>query len=332
MNIIFVMDWFNNCFLLLFFLFLLWTPAILFSRLDVATTPTWGFLSSTPTLTDRSLWRQSLTTRSTRRQAWVSSIFETLAPSPSIPLFSALKRQFTHSVCFTVTRKLVNTKFRYEKVHERHFCSPHPDSSSSFCTEGGADVNTNRWCPAPFGNETRGWILFSPPLTSLLPNVRGQEGDESLSFETGCTGVAAGGQRWRTNRFRGRKGGEKGKEQGTGCRMRKVDWEAWNTLSIFVGQLMSEKSEFSLFRIVNVVILNSEPRFIHICGPKSDVAALRALFDIPYICFHCWLQMHSWHYPFHLKPHKVANAYSESFILKLGLGNLLHLILGYSSN
>lgn len=43
---------------------------------------------------------------------------------------------------------------------------------------------------------------------------------------------------------------------------------------------MSEKSEFSLFRIVNVVILNSEPRFIHICGRKSDVAALRALFDI----------------------------------------------------
>lgn len=43
---------------------------------------------------------------------------------------------------------------------------------------------------------------------------------------------------------------------------------------------MSKKSEFGLFRMVNIVVLNSEPRFIHICGRKSDVAALRALFDI----------------------------------------------------
>lgn len=90
-----------------------------------------------------------------------------------------------NSVSFTVTRKLANTKFRYEKAHKRHFCSTHPDSSSSFCAEGGEDVNINRWCPAPYGHETHRWILFSPPLTSPLQNVRGWKGDESENTETG---------------------------------------------------------------------------------------------------------------------------------------------------
>lgn len=78
----------------------------------------------------------------------------------SIPLLT----QITNSVSPTVARKPVNTKFRYEKAHRRRFCSPHPNSSSSFWTEGGADVNTNRWCPAPFGHQAHRWILFSPPF------------------------------------------------------------------------------------------------------------------------------------------------------------------------
>lgn len=100
-SLIMIQDWLNNCFLLLFlsisaldewFIFF-------FSGLGVDTTPTWGSLSSTPTLTDRSLWRRSLTTPSTRRQAWVSSIFETLPPSPSIPSSPPWETHTEYSRC-----------------------------------------------------------------------------------------------------------------------------------------------------------------------------------------------------------------------------------------
>lgn len=83
----------------------------------------------------------------------------------------------------------------------------------------------------------------------------------------------------------------------------------------------------SLIRRDNVVILNPEPRFIHICGCQKEPFVL----FLTHFCFHRWLQMHSWH-PCHLKPHEVANAYSDGFILKMGLCSLLHLTLGYNSN
>lgn len=92
--------------------------------------------------------------------------------------------------------------------------------------------------------------------------------------------LLAGGRRRRTNGVRGRKGGEKGKEQGTGCRMRKVDWGARNTFFYFCGSAHVRESELRLFWMVNVVILNSEPWFIPICGRKPDVAVLRALFHM----------------------------------------------------
>lgn len=52
-----------------------------------------------------------------------------------------------------------------------------------------------------------------------------------------------------------------------------------------MGQQMSKKSDFILFRMVNVVILNSEPRFLHLPGRKPEVVALCALFDIYLLSF-----------------------------------------------
>lgn len=148
--------------------------------------------------------------------------------------------------------------------------------------------------------------------------------------ELGELVLLAGGRRRRTNGVRGRKGGEKGKEQGTGCRVRKVDWGAWNTFFYFCGSAHVRESEFRLFWIVNVVILNAEPWFIPICGRKPDVAVLRALFDmylLPLLVADTFLTWSTWP-----DTHMEWLMHILSFILKLGLGILLHLNLGCNPN
>lgn len=122
----------------------------------------------------------------------------------------------------------------------------------------------------------------------------------------------------------------RGEGTGAGDRMQNEDWRAWNTFFYFRGSADVKEiriQSLSLIRRDNIVILNPEPRFIHICGCQKEPFVL----FLTHFCFHRWLQMHSWH-PCHLKPHEVANAYSDGFILKMGLCSLLHLTLGYNSN
>lgn len=62
--------------------------------------------------------------------------------------------------------------------------------SPLFLRRGGGGVNTNKWCPAPFGHETQRPILFSPPFDETAPGdtvgtwerkwEAGEEVDESV--------------------------------------------------------------------------------------------------------------------------------------------------------